>query len=352
MSSKEETVGRGNEVKAGMFEKRPQLFSTILILAGVTLAVLSWTDLCSFGGCTEAHEYRFYGLSLPLIGTIYFSILGLLLLLSCLCPRCTFLFYLALAGGAGAELVMIYLQNNVIQAWCLLCLGIAVIVYLLCIIGFVKVLQESRRSSTMNKRQFLSRSLLLLVTAVAGFMVSFIGVKKPEAAGLDTSLGKQGSKVEVYVFSDWLCPVCIKVEPALESVFPQLEKKAKVLFIDKPIHKESMNFVPYHLSFLVNEKAKYMQIRKVLFELAKTNKNPSLEDVKVAVAPLGVTYKQLSFMDVSQMMAKAQSLANDYKVTGTPTIVVVNSSSKKSKTLVGGKEITADNIMKTVKALE
>ena len=204
----------------------------------------------------------------------------------------------------------------------------------------------------MNRRQFFSRAMLLLVAAVTGFLVSFAGIKKPEAAGLETAFGKLNSKVEVYVFSDWLCSICIKIEPALEAVLPQLEKKTKIYFIDKPVHQESMNFVPYHLSFLVNEKTKYLQLRKALFELAKANKNPSIEDVKVAIAPLGVTYKQLSFMDVSQIMAKSQALASEYKVTGTPTIVVLNSSSKKSKTLVGGRDITAENLIKTVKSLE
>jgi len=335
-----------------MFERRPPLFSSLLILAGVILAILSWTDLCSFGGCTEAHEYRFYGLSLPLVGTIYFSALGLLLLLSCRWPRSAPLFHLTLAAGAGAELVMIHLQHNVIQAWCLLCVGIAFVVYLLCISGIFAALQESRRLSTMNKRQFLSKTVLLLLFAAAGFLVSFAGISKPEAAELETSLGKQNSRIEVLVFSDWLCPVCVKVEPALETALPQLEKKAKISFIDKPVHKESMNFVPYHLSFLVNEKAKYLQLRKALFELAKTSKNPSLEDVKRVVAPLGVTYKQLSFMDVSQMMAKSQALANEHKVGGTPTIVILNSSSKKSKTLVGSRDITAENLLKAVKSLE
>jgi protein-disulfide isomerase len=335
-----------------MFERRPPLFSTIVILCGLVLALLSWTDLCNFGGCTVAHEYRFYGLSLPLLGTVYFSALVLLRLSAGRWSGCAGLLSLALAAGAGAELVMIYLQKMVIRAWCPLCLGIAVVVYLLCILRIYETLQESRRLLTMNKRQFISRSLLLLVTAVAGFLVSFSGISKPEAAGLEAALGKQGGKIEVYVFSDWLCPICVKVEPALEAVFPQLEKKAKVHFIDKPVHKESMNFVPYHLSFLVNEKGKYLQIRKALFALAQVNKNPSLEDIKVAVAPLGVTYKQLSFMDVTQMMGKAQALASEYKVTGTPTIVILNNSSKKSKTLVGGREITAENLLKTVKSLE
>ena len=204
----------------------------------------------------------------------------------------------------------------------------------------------------MNKKQFISRLLLLTVAALAGFAVSFVGIKKPEAAGVDTALGKNSSKVEVYVFSDWLCPICIKVEPIIEDAYKTLDKRAKFYFIDKPVHKESMNFMPYHLSFLVNEKPKYIALRKALFELAKTNKNPSLADVQAVITPLGVTYKQLSFMDVSQTMARSQAISTEYKVSGTPTIVIVNSSSKKSKTLVGGKDITAENLLKAVKSLE
>lgn len=329
-----------------------QIISLLLILTGLILAVLSGTDLCSFSGCTEAHEYRLFGFSLPLVGTLYFCLLTLLLLFSGRFSVLAPLLPLALAGGAGAELVMIHLQKNVIQAWCPLCIAIAAVVYLLCILRMSAAAIESRGFQSMNRRQFITKTFTLLVAAVAGFTVSFVGTVKPEAAGLETSFGKQGSKVEIYVFSDWLCPMCVKVEPALEAAIPALEKRARIYFIDKPVHKESMNFVPYHLSFLVNEKEKYLQLRKALFDLAKVNKNPSFQDVQKAVAPLGVTYKQLSFMDVSQMMAKSQALSTEYKVTATPTVVVVNSSSKKSKTLVGGKDITAENLLKAVKAVE
>jgi len=335
-----------------MWANKLRITTVLLILAGLALAILSWTDLCSFNGCSEAHEYRLFGIALPLVGTLYFCILTIIMLLSRRYNSFTPLVNLALAGGAGAELAMIHLQKNVIQAWCPLCLGIAATVYLLCVVKIVSTVIESRENKTMNKGRLFSKSLLLIVAALAGFSISFVGIKKPEAAGIDASLGKQTSKVEVYIFSDWLCPICIKIEPVLESVLPQIDKRAKIHFIDKPVHKESMNFVPYHLSFLVNEKQKYMQLRKALFQLAKNNKNPSLQDVQGAIAPLGVTYKQLSFMDVSQMMAQSQALSTEYKVTGTPTVVVVNSSSKKSKTLVGGRDITAENLLTAVKSLE
>lgn len=329
-----------------------QIMSFILATAGLVLAVLSWTDLCSFSGCTEAHDYRFFGISLQLLGTLYFCILITTMLLSNRFDSARLPLHLLLAGGAGAETVMIHLQKNVIQAWCPLCLGIAASVFILCIVKMIEETTASRGDKSMNKKQFISRLLLLTVAALAGFSVSFVGIKKPEAAGVDTALGKNSSKVEVYVFSDWLCPICIKVEPIIEDAYKTLDKRAKFYFIDKPVHKESMNFVPYHLSFLVNEKPKYIALRKALFELAKTNKNPSLADVQSVITPLGVTYKQLSFMDVSQTMARSQAISTEYKVSGTPTIVIVNSSSKKSKTLVGGKDITAENLLKAVKSLE
>jgi uncharacterized membrane protein len=326
------------------------IFTYLLLSAGLVLALLSWTDLCSFGGCTEAHEYRFFGISLPLLGTIYFTALVFLKAAANRYAVLENLLLITLAGGAGAEGVMIYLQKSVIEAWCPLCLGIAFVVFLLLIVTLISAGHGNGRLNPMNMRGFFSRALLLLTAAAVGFAVSFAGIKKPEAAGIDAALGKQSAKVELYLFSDWLCPVCIKIEPVIESIYPQLEKRAKINFIDKPVHKESMNFVPYHLSFLVNEKGKYMQLRKALFDLAKINKNPSLEDVKRAIAPLGVTYKQLSFMDVSQMMAKSQALSTEYKVTGTPTLVMRNGS--RIKTLVGSREITAENIFKTLKSLE
>jgi uncharacterized membrane protein len=352
MSSKDVTAGRGDSGRSPVKINRLRIISVLLAVTGLFLAGLSWTDLCSFNGCTEAHEYRLFGISLQLVGTLYFCILTAIMLLSTRFSSAVPLANLTLAGGAGAELVMIHLQKNVIQAWCPLCLGIAATVFLLSVVAISGAVIESRENKTMHQGKLFSKSLLLIIAAAVGFTVSFAGIRKPEAAGIDASLGKPGSKVEVYVFSDWLCPICIKVEPALEAVLPQLEKRTKVHFIDKPVHRESMNFVPYHLSFLVHEKSRYIQLRKALFELARTNKNPSLQDVQGAIATLGVTYRQLSFMDVSQMMAQSQALSTEYKVTGTPTVVIVNSSSKKSKTLVGGKDITAENLLKAVKSVE
>jgi protein-disulfide isomerase len=203
-------------------------------------------------------------------------------------------------------------------------------------------------------RRSLAKPLAVSFAFLVGFAVSFTGMAKPEAVAgqLNYSLGKQDSPLEVYFFSDWLCPICVKVEPVIETAYPSLSQKAKMNFVDKIIHPESVNFVPYHLSFLANEKGKYLVLRKTLFGVAQKTKNPSFDDIKAAIAPLGVTYKQLSFMDVTQQMNTAQKLAEQFKVTATPTLVIRNTKTGKVKTLVGNSDITAEKLAKAIKELE
>ena len=45
---------------------------------------------------------------------------------------------------------------------------------------------------------------------MVGFTLTFSGIAKEEASAgqLNLYLGKQDSKLEVYFFSDWLCPFC------------------------------------------------------------------------------------------------------------------------------------------------
>lgn len=337
-----------------MTASRPPILFTILLVTGILLAGLSATDLCNFGGCTTAHTYRFFGIHLAAVGLSFFGLLTVAALAVRRFPQANLAVLLLLAGGAGAELELLRLQKYVIQAWCPLCVGIAVVVLLLFIMRVRALLIDLRRHSTMNRRSFLAQLTLVAVSMACGFLISFGGISPQEAASAqqDASMGKQNSKVEVYVFSDWLCPICVKVEPAIEAALPAMEKKARIYFIDKTIHQESMNFVPYHLSFLVHEKAKYIQLRKALFALAKKTRNPTIDDVRGAIAPLGVTYKQLSFMEVTQMMGKAQALSSQFKVNATPTVVVANSATKKVKALVGGSEITRDNLLKAVNSME
>jgi protein-disulfide isomerase len=333
--------------------KRYRIFILVLLTIGVVVSIISGTNMCNFGGCTEAHQYRLFGFSFPLVGIFFFGLAGTLIFFVNRFPLMDLMFSLFLAGAAGSEINMILLQKNVIQAWCPLCLGIAVIIYLLTASQLCRHLTSFKEGFLMNLK-FLHKPVLMCVAALLGFTLTLSGIAKQEASAgqLNLSMGKQDSKLEVYLFSDWLCPVCIKIEGVIEAEYPLLSQKAKILFVDKIIHPDAANFVPYHLSFEANEKAKYMQLRKALFTLAQKTKNPSFDDVKAAIAPLHVSYKQLSFLEVTQQMAAFQKLAEQYKVTATPTLVIRNNKTGKVKNLVGNGEITPERIGKALKELE
>jgi len=332
---------------------RYRIFVLVLIMGGLVVSLLSGTDICTFGGCTEAHKYRLLGFSFVPLGIAFFVLAGLLVSFLNRFPGAPFLFNLLLAGASGGEINMILFQKNVIGAWCPLCLAAAAIVYILAICQIGGYLLYRQEKYQMNLKTF-GKPLLLFATAMVGFALTFTGIAKEEASAsqLNLYLGKPDSKLEVYFFSDWLCPFCAGVDGVMGSVYPSLSKKARILFVDKIIHQESLNFVPYDLSFAVNEKAKYLQLRKLLFNVARKTENPSYEEIKAAITPLAVTYKQLSFMDVTQEMVEFQRLAEEFKVTSTPTLVIRNAKTGKVLTLAGNGQITQEGVSKAVKELE
>jgi uncharacterized membrane protein len=330
-----------------------RIFLFLFTAAGLILSALSGTDLCSFGGCTEAHQYLLFGLPLPGVGIAFFGLSGLLVALGGRFSPALIVFNLMLAGAVGAEVELILLQKYIIKAWCPLCLGISATVFFMAAVQLAKYIISFKEESHM-KLNLVVKPLLIGIALLAGFSLTLAGLDKPAAAEgkLNLYMGNQRSSLEVYFFSDWLCPFCADAEGVMESVYPDLTRTAKILFVDKIIHADAVNFVPYHLSFEAHEKTKYLQLRKALFALAKKTHNPTYEEVKAAIAPLKVSYRQLSFLEVTQHMTAFQKLAEKFKVTSTPTMVIHNARTNKTVTMVGNAQITRVNIMKALKELE
>ncbi|MFZ4856650.1 MAG: thioredoxin domain-containing protein [Desulfuromonadaceae bacterium] len=332
---------------------RYRLFVLTLLAIGIALSIISATDLCNFGGCSETHQYRLLGLPFPAVGVTFFALAGVLTVLTPRFSSAEFLSNLLLAGAGGAEINMILLQKNVIKAWCPVCLAIATLIYLLLLTNLVRYFL-TRKENFCMKPKFVYQPLSIVVVVLFSFIVTFSGIAKPDAVAgqLNLSLGNQQSKVEIYMFSDWLCPVCVKVEGVIEPLYPTLASKAKLFFVDKIIHPEATNFVPYHLSFAAYEKDKYLQLRKALFAVAQKTKNPTNDDVMAAIAPQKIAYKPLSFLDVTQQMGNSIKLAEQFRITSTPTMIIRNSKTGKMKVLAGSGEITSALIFKGIKEVE
>ena len=321
------------------------------------LSVLSWLGICT-DGCEETHLYRIFGFPLSPLGVGYFTLCGLAFLTRNRFRFSGFLIPVLLSGALGSEFVLVWFQKYVIGRWCPLCVGIALSVAMACVLialerlpGVAIRIRGGER--TLLMKRLAGKMILILMAFLAGMGITAMGLKKPDAfaAGLPVkslSFGDEESSTEIYFVTDWFCPACRAAEPEILKGARKVMRQAKVVFVDYPIHPETFNYIPYNLSFIVREKAKYLEIREALAALARKTKEPTPEDVQAAVSPLGVKYVPLNYADVVAGMQYFSTLAKKFKVPGTPSVVVLDTRTGKTKTLYGSSGITSDNILKVL----
>ena len=262
----------------------------------------------------------------------------------------------------GSEMMFIYVQKYKIGSWCPICLSIATALtvatlaylYEYCI-DFKGSLENPDRGPIMIN---VYKGLAGIGFFMLGFLIAFGGIGRYnsiEAAENSIkekiTFGNPKSHIEVYVFTDWSCPACRSLEPLLKSIAPKIMKDTKLTFVDDPVHPETLNFTPYNISFMINNKDKYFQLRDALTTLSEETKAPTDEQVTALAAKLGVTYKQMSYADVALANKYYTHLIKQLDVEGTPTVVVVNKETQKGKKLPGLQKITEENIMNAIQTL-
>lgn len=321
------------------------------------LSVMSWLGICS-DGCQETHLYRFFGIPLSPLGVGYFTLCGLAFLTRNRFRFSGFLIPLLLSGALGSEFVLVWIQKYVIGRWCPLCVGVALSVVTACALivleglpGIATRIRNGERNLVMKR--LAGKMVLVLFAFLAGIGISSMGLSKPDvfAAGLPVkslAFGDTESSLEVYFVTDWFCPACRAAEPEILKGAGKVMGQAKVIFVDYPIHPETLNYIPYNLSFILREKEKYLRIREVLATLSRKTKEPTQEDVQAAVSPLGVKYVPMNYADVLAGMQYFNTLLSKLKAPGTPSVIVKDTRTGKTKTLFGSTDITSDNILKTV----
>ena len=316
----------------------PNVLVWLATLTSIGLSVAALLKICS--ACSETATYRVFGMDFGWFGIAYFSVLTIVIALRRRISWLGWCAALMLFASAGAETRLIWIQKYEIGQWCPICLSLATAVCIACIgITWHMFKAYTSKGATMKfKMVFIVLVSLFFVLGLGG---AIVGVKKQaEAAEPDLFLGKTASPTTIYFVSDWFCPACKKAEPAIEKMFPELAKLARISFIDFPIHKETLNYTPYNLQFLTFEKAKYIKLRHALAELALKSKKPSEGEVQVAVAPLGVKLRTMDYADTLYGMQANLTVYRGYNVNSTPTVVVTNATTKKSKLLVGDVQIS------------
>ena len=353
----EEGIGMETTASAGPGKSARGYWIALPFAAAWILSVMSWLGICS-DGCEETHLYRIFGFPLSPLGVGYFTLCGLAFLTRNRFRFSGFLIPVLLSGALGSEFVLVWFQKYVIGRWCPLCVGIALSVAIACVLialerlpGVAARIRGGERNLEMKR--LAGKTALILFVLLAGMGVTAMGLSKPDAfaAGLPvTSLafGDTESSSEVYIITDWFCPACRAAEPEILKGARKAMLQAKVVFVDYPVHPETFNFIPYNLSFIVREKAKYLEIREAMAALARKTKEPTPEGVQAAVSPLGVKYVPLNYADVMAGMQYFSTLVKRFKVPGTPAVAVLDSRTGKTKTLYGISDITSDNILKAV----
>lgn len=336
--------------------------TTLILAVGLVLTYISSLHICT-EACAEGLNYRILGLPFEVWGFGFFPAIFILHFSAFFYPILAWGVIAMLAGALGSEFWFIYVQKYYIGHWCPICLSIAACVFFVLILQISNQVYLLKKVSQQDKEgvnmQFFWGSLSSFSALVIGFCIAFFGLSKidkvaaaEEALKDKISFGKASSPIEVYFFSDWQCPSCRKVEPVIEKMSPEIMKEAKLIFIDFPVHPETMNFTPYNLAFMVHNKDQYLKLRNILTELSQQTGAPTEEQVEKAVSGLGVKYEQLNYADVAIGFKYYKDLAKQFGINSTPTLVVVNLNTKKGKKLKGGVEISEANIMNAIDALK
>jgi len=207
--------------------------------------------------------------------------------------------------------------------------------------------------------QAFKRALASVSFAVAGLLFTLIGITNPNSAEADAAnmknrlaFGLKNSPVEVYFVTDWYCPSCKKVEPLIEKLYPKIREKATFYFVDYPIHRKSMNFTPYNLAFLINDKAHYFKARQMLSELTEKTEAPTDEQIEKLASENGLSFKELSYIDVKSGIDFFDQIVEKYKLNSTPTLIFTNDKTHQVIKLEGRDEITTKNVLKALKLIE
>jgi thiol-disulfide isomerase/thioredoxin len=333
---------------------------TLALSAGLILSVLSWMEIC-VEHCSANQDYYLFGMPFAFVGMGFFSTALCSHLLSHRYEFLSILLGLMIAAAFGSEIRFIAVQKYEIGHWCPVCLSVALtvgIVGLLLIANYFKQLKNPFKLDNRGQiMDFIKKGLASLSFAFIGFLMAFVGISKQNYAEAAVSeikdklaFGNKNSPVEVYFVTDWFCPSCRKVEPLIERIFPKIQSKVAFYFIDYPIHKHSLNFTPYNLAFLINDRQQYMKARDALMVLTTENESPNDQDIMALANQNHLNFRELSFMEVKAGMEFFEKTVEKYNLNSTPVLIITNVKNNKTIKLDGRDEITEANIMKAIES--
>jgi thiol:disulfide interchange protein DsbA len=258
----------------------------------------------------------------------YLGIAYMTLILILALARQTLLGLLALAFGAGGEIFLIGYQIRS-GVYCPYCLVFAAVVVLALLINF----ERSRRGLTA----------LAAGAGMVFFLLFFSGSTTLTYAAAPPLQSFGTGPVEVRIYTDYFCGPCRAEETEVMALLAELVEKTliRVVFIDTPIHKETVLYAGYFLSALNAKEGGDLRqaamFRAALFEAA-VEKITDKEGLELFLKKKGIALRPF---DTAPVFKIYSNYLNEDRINATPSCVIIGPKGK--QTLVGRED--------TVKAL-
>ena len=298
---------------AHLLLRKKRIITILLALAGIgiTLAYITCSGSCRY--LTEA----MLGVDLKYLGIFYMAAVIVFALMpsSLIC-------LLLLAFGAGGEIFLIGYQVKS-GVYCPYCLGFSATIFLALAVNFERA-----------KKAF---AVLAAAAGLIFFLLFFSGSATPVYAAEMPPLSFGKGPVEVRLYTDYFCNPCRAEEPVVAALLSELLGKnaIRVLFIDTPIHRETILFAGYFLA-AVHAKGDFRQAlaaRAALFAAAE-GKIAGKEELEAFLTKKGLAFKPVDTAPVFKIFS---NYLKEDRINSTPSCVIIGPKGK--QTLIGNDDI-------------
>lgn len=129
--------------------------------------------------------------------------------------------------------------------------------------------------------------------------------------------------VEIFIFADYFCPPCQKIEPYLDANMPDLlSLGVRVTFIDMPFSRLAPLYSRYFLYAAKQTPTLkgVLHARSALVQIAQADVVTSDQEMIEALKEKGV---DIRFFDIKPTMAEWGEIIRKHNVRNTPTCIVV-----------------------------
>jgi len=184
----------------------------------------------------------------------------------------------------------------------------------------------------MKFKTWSSSAFLITIIAILILMGGY-------ARGQETPFPTYGSgAVQVCIYTDYFCPPCRGMEPAVEPLLRDLIKRnvIRVTLVDTPFYRHSALYARYFLYALNvrNDFEHALKVRNILFDAAARNDVTTQEGIEELFKSKGIPY---SDFEPKSVFDRYNALIKQDKIDTTPTSVIIRAGKKEK--FVGGPDI-------------